>query len=129
MPTSFLRCPALVLGLLLTTPGLPAARPGDLTSDLFVEPGKQFVLGGSQPGAFKVVARNVGAVPVEFKERPRGGGNVGRATLAPGEVGTLRFAAGSAALLLNPAGQPAHLHLRVTGDTHLSMGYEVNGKL
>ena len=47
----------------------------------------------------------------------------------PGESGTLRFQAGSAALLLNPSGQPAHLHLRVTGDTQqLRMGYEPNGQ-
>jgi hypothetical protein len=100
-----------------------------LNSNLFIEPGKQFVLGGSQPGAFKVVAKNVGKVPVEFKERPRGGGIFGRSTLAPGQSATLRYMAGSSALLLNPSNQKANLLLRVTGDTNLSMGYEPNGKL
>ena len=98
-------------------------------SDLFIEPGKQFVLGGGQPGAFKVVAHNVGKVPVEFKERPRGGGIFGRATLQPGQSATLRFMAGSSALLLNPSEQKANLNLHITGDTRLSMGYEVNDML
>ncbi|SMC00501.1 hypothetical protein SAMN00120144_1255 [Hymenobacter roseosalivarius DSM 11622] len=105
-----------------------ACWAGDLHSDLYIEPGKQFVLGGSQPGAFRVVARNVGSVPVEIKERPRGGGIFGKATLVPGQKATLRFLPGSSALLLNPSDQKAHLDLHVTGDTKLSMGYELNGK-
>ncbi|RPD48386.1 hypothetical protein DNI29_07100 [Hymenobacter sediminis] len=118
--------PPLLTGLLLVT-GLLAFRHPGLHSNLFIEPGKQFVLGGEQPGAFKVEARNVGKVPVEFKERPRGGGIFGRATLAPGQRATLRFLAGSSALLLNPSAQTANLNLHVTGDTRLSMGYEPNG--
>lgn len=116
---------ATALLLLLTT-----ACWASLTSDLFIEPGKQFVLGGGQPGAFKVVARNVGKVPVEIRERPRGGGIFTKTTLAPGAGGTLRFMAGSTALLLNPSKVQAHLSLKVTGDTRaLSMTYEPNGKL
>jgi uncharacterized membrane protein YphA (DoxX/SURF4 family) len=99
-----------------------------LNSDLTIEPGKQFALGGGQPGAFRVVARNKGKVAVEIKERPRGGGIFGKATLAPGQRATLRFLPGSTALLLNPSGQNARLDLHVTGDTNLSMGYEANGK-
>ena len=101
---------------------------GSLKSDLLIEPGKQFALGGGQPGAFRVVARNTGKVPVEIKERPRGGGIFGKATLAPGQRATLRFLPGSTALLLNPSDQNARLDLHVTGDTNLSMGYEANGK-
>ncbi|TGE24914.1 hypothetical protein E5K00_06855 [Hymenobacter aquaticus] len=112
--------------------GLSAAftfcRAG-LDSNLFIEPGKQFILGGGQPGAFKVVARNVGKVPVEFKERPRGGGIFGRATLQPGQTATLRYLAGSSAVLLNPSAQTANVRLHVTGDTKLSMTYEPNGQL
>jgi hypothetical protein len=102
----------------------------NLTSDLLIEPGKQFVLGGGQPGAFRVEARNVGKVPVEVKERPRGGGIFTKNTLAPGARGTLRFMAGSTAVLLNPSAVQARLHLKVTGDTRsLSMTYEPSGKL
>lgn len=123
---SFARRRLAVLALLLV--GLAAVGRADLRSDLLIEPGKQFVLGGGQPGAFKVVARNVGKVPVEIKERPRGGGIFGKATLAPGAAGTLRFLAGSSALLLNPSTQQARLALRVTGDTNLGMTYEPNGQ-
>ena len=119
--------PALLLLVAALLTGATWAGQSGIHSHLLIEPGKQFVLGGSQPGTFKVVARNVGPVPVEFKERPRGGGIFGRSTLAPGQQATLRFLAGSTALLLNPSGQQAELKLHVTGDTRLSMGYEPNG--
>jgi|GEM_PF-1290972 len=99
-----------------------------LRSNLIIEPGKQFVLGGGQRGAFKVAARNLGKVAVEFKERPAGGGIFGKATLQPGQRATLRFGAGSTAVLLNPSSQSANLDLIVKGDTNLSMNYEPNGK-
>ena len=66
---------------------------------------------------------------VEFKERPRGGGIFGRTTLAPGQTATLRYLAGSSAVLLNPSEQKANVNLRITGDTNLSMDYEPNSKL
>ncbi|GAB3291059.1 hypothetical protein [Hymenobacter tenuis] len=119
-PVLFLLAAVLLAGT------ISAGRSG-IHSQLLIEPGKQFVLGGGQPGAFKVEARNMGKVPVEFKERPRGGGIFGRTTLAPGQQATLRFMAGSSALLLNPSAQQAELKLHVTGDTRLSMGYEPNG--
>jgi hypothetical protein len=113
----------LVIGLLLATAGWAG-----ISSHLLIEPGKQFVLGGGQPGAFKVEARNVGKVPVEIRERPRGGGSFGKVTLAPGARGTLRFLAGSTAVLLNPAAEQAVLDLKITGDTNLSMTYEPSGQ-
>ncbi|GAA4380128.1 DoxX family protein [Hymenobacter koreensis] len=118
---------AAALGLLTLVSTLCFA--GDnLKSNLLIEPRKQFVLGGEQRGAFKVSAHNIGKVPVEIKERPRGGGIFGKATLAPGQRATLRFMAGSAALLLNPSDERANLLLTVSGDTQLSMGYEQEGK-
>ncbi|MCA8829655.1 hypothetical protein [Hymenobacter pini] len=100
-----------------------------ITSNLLIELGKQFVLGGGQPGSFRVEAHNVGKLPVEFKERPRGVGIFGKTTLAPGARATLRFKAGSTALLLNPSGQQARVDLRITSDTRLSMTYEPNRKI
>ncbi|MCC2545293.1 hypothetical protein LJY25_02460 [Hymenobacter sp. BT175] len=115
---------ATALALLTATAGWASIR-----SNLFIEPRKQFVLGGKQPGAFKVAAHNVGKVAVEFRERPKGGGIFGKATLAPGQQATLRFAAGSAAVVLNPSAETANLQLRITGDTQqLRMDYEENGK-
>ena len=97
---------------------------GTIHSNLFIELGKQFILGGDQRGAFKVAAKNVGTVPVEIRERPLGGGTFGKATLAPGQSGVLKFAAGSTAVLLNPSGTKANLDLIITGDTKLCMTYE-----
>lgn len=94
---------------------------GSIRSDLFIEPGKQFLLGGDQPGAFKVAAHNKGAVPVTVKEQPRGGKLLAKATLAPGQRATLRFGAGSAAVLQNSSAQQANLDLLITGDTNLRM--------
>ena len=100
------------------------ALAGTIHSNLFIEPGKQFILGGDQLGAFKVAAKNVGPVPVEIRERPQGGGTFGKATLQPGQSGVLKFAAGSTAVLLNPSATKANLDLTITGDTKLGMTYE-----
>ena len=97
---------------------------GGIHSHVTIKAGEQFVLGGQQRGAFRVAAKNVGAVPVEIRERPQGGGTFGKATLAPGQSGALKFAAGSTAVLLNPSRQPANLTLSITGDTRLGMTYE-----
>lgn len=97
---------------------------GTIHSSLLIEPGKQFILGGDQRGAFKVAAKNVGSVPVEIRERPKGGGTFGKVTLAPGQSGVLKFAAGSTAVLLNPSTTKANLDLTITGDTKLGMTYE-----
>ena len=100
------------------------ALAGTIHSNLFIEPGKQFILGGDQLGAFKVAAKNVGSVPVEIRERPKGGGIFGKVTLQPGQSGVLKFAAGSTAVLLNPGATKANLDLTITGDTKLGMTYE-----
>ena len=116
------RFPALVLLLALWLPLLAVA--GTIHSSLFIEPGKQFILGGDQLGAFKVAAKNVGSVPVEIRERPKGGGTFGKVILQPGQSGVLKFAAGSTAVLLNPSATAANLDLTITGDTKLGMTYE-----
>ena len=115
-PARFLILAILLLPLL--------AVAGTIRSNLLIEPGKQFILGGNQKGAFRVSAKNVGTVPVEIRERPQGGGTFGKATLAPGQSGVLKFAAGSTAVLLNPSGTKANLTLTITGDTKLGMTYE-----
>ena len=114
--------PALACLLALLLPLLTIA--GTIHSNLLIEPGKQFVLGGEQRGAFRVAAKNTGTVPVEIRERPKGGGTFGKVTLAPGQSGVLKFAAGSTAVLLNPSSSKANLNLTVSGDTKLGMTYE-----
>ncbi|WP_375433633.1 hypothetical protein [uncultured Hymenobacter sp.] len=115
---------ALFAGLLL----LATACWGNVHSNLFIEPGKQFVLGGEQRRAFKIAARNVGKVPVELKERPANGALVGKATLKPGQQATLRFAAGSAAVLVNTTSTKANLDVYITGESGLRMSTEDNNQ-
>ncbi|CCG98224.1 hypothetical protein FAES_0210 [Fibrella aestuarina BUZ 2] len=86
-----------------------------LKSALTVQPGKQFELGGNQRGAFAVQARNVGNVPVTLAERRADGQVVWLGTFRPGDAQTIRFSAGSAALVRNTAPSPAQLMLVVTG--------------
>ncbi|MEJ7658209.1 MAG: hypothetical protein WKG07_00585 [Hymenobacter sp.] len=59
---------------------------------MFVEPGKQFILGGDQLEGFRVAAHNTGPVPVALRERLCTGAVVARGNLAPGQRATLRFA-------------------------------------
>ncbi|OON65809.1 DoxX family protein [Hymenobacter sp. CRA2] len=110
----------LVLVLLLST---GACWAGGVHSDLSLEPGKVFVLGGGQPGPFRVVARNVGRVSVEVQERLADGAVAAKAILVPGQRATLTFGVGSAALLRNASAQLARLDLRISGTPGLSMGY------
>ncbi|WP_373513498.1 hypothetical protein [Persicitalea sp.] len=92
-----------------------------LKSDLTVQPGKQFRLGGNQNGAFTVQLKNTGQVPVTVSEQPATGQSVVLGTFRPGEGKTVRFAAGSAALVDNATDKSARLYLVVTGDKNLSM--------
>jgi hypothetical protein len=87
-----------------------------LHSDLTVQPGRQFVLGGNQKGAFMVKARNTGRVSVSLSERRASGQTVELGQFAPGDAQTVRFAAGSSVLIDNRADQSARLDLTVTGD-------------
>jgi hypothetical protein len=98
-----------------------------LKSALTVQPGKQFELGGNQKGAFTVMVKNVGEVPVTISERQANGPSVVRGIFKPGDRQTVRFSAGSAALVDNATARPARLDLVVTGDKDLSMK-EIPGK-
>ncbi len=99
-------------GLLVSCTG----NLGVLRSDLTVQAGKQFVLGGNQKGAFTVQARNTGQVPVMLSERRADGQTVALGQFGSGSAQTLRLAAGSAVLVDNRSEQSARLDLTVTGD-------------
>lgn len=110
------------LSLLILLPVLLAScNRNVLQSALTVQPGKQFELGGNQTGAFVVKAHNVGDVSVTLSERRANGQTVAIGTFAPGNRQTIRFAAGSAALVDNLTPKAAQLNLIVTGDKNLSM--------
>ena len=104
------------------------SRAGTINSNLMIEPGKTFELGGGQEGGFVVTGTNVGPVAVVVSGRAPGGTVVPRGTVAAGGAVEARFAPGEMALLRNTSGtQTARLTLRVTGDTAaLGMSYSDN---
>lgn len=119
----YLLLTALLLASLLPRPAAGQA----IHSHLFVEPGKQFSLGGDQPEGFRVAAHDTGPVPVALRKRLRMGAVVERGNLAPGQRATLRFAPGSAALVRNASAQRAVLDLDIRGGHPGRMTYEPAG--
>jgi hypothetical protein len=117
--------PRLALALTLTLSVLTSACASfaALKSETYIEPGKAFLLGGAQRGAFSVDARNSGSVPVTlFAERE--GRRDSITTLRPGESATADFPAMTMAVMRNQSGtRPATVRLRVTGETSLDMRY------
>jgi hypothetical protein len=83
-------------------------------SSLTLAPGERFELGGPGDGAFRVELTNEGDVPVSVAEQ-RSGELVPLAELAPGETQTVRFEAGSAAVLTNTSGGEARIAAEIRG--------------
>ena len=109
-----MRTNVTLLILLLVT--LVDCSRSALHSDLTVQPGKQFVLGGNQKGAFNVQASNKGQVSVTLSERRADGKIISLGEFVPGNKQTIRFGAGSAVLVDNRSDKSARLDLTVTGD-------------
>jgi hypothetical protein len=108
--------------------GIAPALGGTINSNLQIEAGKTFELGGGQEGAFVVTGRNTGPVAVEVLGKPEGGAALVRGTVAPGAAVDARFAAGEMALLRNTSSERmATLKLTISGDTTaLGMSYSDN---
>lgn len=117
--------PRLAAGAALVAAALCLQGCGTINSTLSLAPGKQFVLGGGQRGAFKVEAENVGDTPVDISIRRDDEAASALGRLEPGRTDTIRFPAGTAAVVASASEtQPASLRVRVTGDTDLGMRYE-----
>jgi len=99
-----------------------------LNSNLQIDPGQTFELGGGQERGFTVTGRNVGPVAVVVLGQLPGGKPVERGTVAPGGAIDAAFGPGEMALLRNTSGKAmARLKLEVTGDTSsLGMTYSAN---
>jgi hypothetical protein len=113
------------IGLIIAAPAIG----GTINSNLTIEPGKTFELGGGQKGGFTVAGRNSGSVAVEVLGRIEGAAMpVTRGIVAPGGELNARFAAGEMALLRNTsASRSAKLKLKISGDTAgLGMSYSDN---
>jgi hypothetical protein len=104
-----------------------AAEAGTINSNLQIEAGQTFVLGGGQEGSFAVTGRNTGPVAVVVLAQREGAPVTERGTVAPGGSVDARFAPGETALLRNASGtQMARLKLKITGDTS-SLGMRYSG--
>jgi len=129
--TTTTRARAAGMGLLglLAASALAAAANAAINSNLQIEPGQTFELGGGQEGSFTVTGRNTGPVAVEVLGQGEGAAaSVMRATVAPGASLKASFASGEMALLRNTSNrETATLKLKITGDTEaLGMGYVPN---
>ncbi|MBU7580264.1 MAG: hypothetical protein KAF27_07295 [Porphyrobacter sp.] len=105
------------------------AQAGVINSNLRIEAGQTFELGGGQPGGFLVTGRNTG--PVAVVVLAQGDGNAApviKIRAEPGAAIDARFGPGEAALLRNTsATKGARLQLRISGDTSsLGMTYSAN---
>jgi hypothetical protein len=105
-----------------------AAEAGQITSDLRIEAGKTFELGGGQEGGFVVTGRNTGSVAVVVLGQREGKAPVVRGTVASGGEVDASFAPGEMALLRNTSGSAmARLKLKIAGETSsLGMTYSAN---
>ena len=119
--------PLMAAALSLTALGA-AVQAGTINSNLQIEPGQTFELGGGQEGGFVVTGTNTGPVAVVVLSKAEGAAAVERGTVAPGGAVDATIAPGEMALLRNTSGrETARLKLKVTGDTSsLGMGYSDN---
>lgn len=119
--------PALAAALSLGALGA-AVQAGTTSSNLQIEPGQTFELGGGQEGGFAVRGTNSGPVAVVVLGKREGAAAVVRGTVAPEGTVNASFGPGEAALLRNTSGrETARLKLKISGDTSsLGMTYSGN---
>jgi hypothetical protein len=112
----------LLVASLLAAAVLGSCSP--IRSELTIDPGEEFVLGGNQSGTYFVESSNIGSVPVSAARRTRFGTQTEIDRVRPGETVRARFGRGEAAVFSNAAGGAARLRVVVRGDTALGMRYE-----
>lgn len=111
--------------LLLAAPLLACSSLGfsSLTSQVKIEVGKQFELGGTQLLGFRVAAHNVGPVAVEIKERTAKGQIISVGVLQPGQQTKAVFGMGSQAVLVNLGQREAKIDVSISNGSGLDMKY------
>lgn len=117
---------AALLALVALGTGVSA---GQINSQLQIEAGQTFELGGGQKGGFVVTGKNTGRVAVVVYGLKQGGRvPVERGTVAPGGAVNATFGPGEQALLRNTSSmETARLKLTINGDTSaLGMTYSAN---
>ena len=117
--------PYFGLVLLLAAPLLACSPAGinSLHSQVGIEVGKQFELGGRQLLGFRVAAHNVGPVAIEIKERTSNGRVMSVGLLQPGQQTKAVFGMGSQAILVNLGQREAKVDVDITNGSGLGMRY------
>lgn len=124
-----LRSISLGVAAVIGTATLAISAHAAINSNLQIDAGTTFELGGGQEGAFAVSGKNTGPVAVEVLGRKEGSAAaIARGTIAPGGSVDAKFAPGEMALLRNTSTtEMARLQLKITGDTSsLGMTYSDN---
>ena len=116
---------AVVALLALAAPLLACSSSGlnGLRSQVRIEVGKQFELGGKQLLGFRVEAHNVGPVAVEIKELTSAGRVTSFGLLQPGQQTKATFGMGSKAFLVNLGLREAKIDVNISNGSGLGMGY------
>lgn len=122
---AFCRLQLGVVLWLLAAPLLACSPTGinGLRSQVKIEVGKQFELGGRQLLGFRVAAHNVGPVAIEIKERTSNGRVMSVGLLQPGQETKAVFGMGSQAILVNLGQREAKIDVDISNGSGLSMGY------
>lgn len=129
MPSNPHRRPRLLAAAALLACVGTALSAGVINSNLQIEAGQTFELGGGQRGGFTVTGRNTGPVAVVVYGLREGAKSpVERGIVAPGRTVDAAFGTGEQALLRNTSSmETARLKLRIAGDTSaLGMTYTAN---
>ncbi len=111
--------------LVVAVPLLACSPTGlnGLRSQVRIEVGKQFELGGTQLLGFRVEAHNVGPVAVEIKERTTNGRVMSLGVLQSGQQTKAAFGMGSKAIVVNLGQREAKVDVNISNGAGLSMGY------
>ena len=123
-----LRGSCLVAGASLVVVAVPLLAcsplgPNGLRSQVSIEVGKQFELGGAQLLGFRMEAHNVGPVAVEIKERTTSGRVTSLGLLRPGQQTKAAFGMGSKAIVVNLGQREAKIDVNISNGAGLGMGY------
>jgi hypothetical protein len=109
--------------------GLTSVAAASLRSTTWIEAGQTFLLGGGQPGRFRVEATNSGGVPLTMLVQPEGGTAEVLAELDPGERATHVFRPGEMAQFRNDAERRrGEVRLVVSDPDGLGMRYQPNNQ-
>lgn len=127
MPYPAIFAPRLIAAAAALAFAGTAVSAGTINSNLQIEAGQTFELGGGQQGGFTVTGRNTGPVAVVVLAKGEGAAVI-EGRVEPGANVEAAFGPGEMALLRNTSGtQMARLKLKISGDTSsLGMTYSAN---